>query len=210
MTKFLIVFITAFFTYIITSLKIKTDYKYIREQKWLDKELETIESLWTTLSETKTKVIRCKLHLEQLLFKLSAEEKKEYIQEVNKLFIRQQGNIYNLESNSCELIAYIDAYNSSAELYDALDKKLVFLRPSLQTLFAKIEQKITLIIASQQDIINCDLPALEEDISRLENAIDELKIDLTKVIHPRQPNTFKKQIYAVKRRLIEYLECNKS
>ncbi|AJI75844.1 hypothetical protein BZ13_1244 [Francisella philomiragia subsp. philomiragia ATCC 25015] len=197
MNSILLAILTAIFTYIVTSLKIRTDYKYLREQKWLDRELDVANKSWEYLQVCRGSIlISINTYKEYRYIEGLGEEDKN---ELYKALNFDDSEIKKLQKSGIETqkeYVYIvnkkelnKAYENYIKFEREYNNTRMFLRPELKEPFNEVSKKIyDILLARKRELnIRSDNANLEiyEYYSEVEKLLKDLESKLELVIFQR-------------------------
>lgn len=192
MTSVFLAIITAISTYLLTTYKIKTDYKYMREQKWLDKELEVITRIWEYLQQAKNSIYIALADFKQYPDH-SRYAKNDFIKLLKDLGagenqINQINSSENIQKSLQDFMDKSEVSNAMAEFntfVNELNKSKIFLRPELKTPIVELSKLLKNIIIERDvylDFNNNEFhknkrnkqKEIEELFNKLELSLDEI------------------------------------
>ncbi|MED7819128.1 MULTISPECIES: hypothetical protein [unclassified Francisella] len=186
--------ISSFCTYILTSLKIGIGYKYLREQKWLDKELEVATKSWENLQKFRNNALISVNNM-----KIYPDIKALHVDELEALYKSLELNtsqIKQLEESGENIQKKLQYYIDKKEVYQA-DKSLIefeqefnssriFLRPELKKPFKNISKKLKDIVIDRDVYLdyktNDYYQEKNQKVKEMEEMFRELELSLEEVI----------------------------
>lgn len=197
MISIFLAILTAIFTYVVTSLKIRTDYKYLREQKWLDKELEIVAQSWENLQICKNSTF------------ISIADFKSYpdikflndneLEELYKSIKLKPHEIRQLQESDKGKQKKLQDFMDRKELSQALkdfnnfvhefNKTKIFLRPELKKAFENISAKLKDIVINKSVDLDYNTNNFYDDnkkkVKETTDMFNHLELSLEEIIFLR-------------------------
>ncbi|MEY8766153.1 MULTISPECIES: hypothetical protein [Francisella] len=181
MPSIFLAIITAILTYLLTTYKIKIDYKYMREQKWLDKELEVITTIWEYLQQAKNSTYIALADLKQYP-NHSDYEKDDFIKLLKDLGaketqINQINSSENIQKSLQDFMDKSEVNNAMAEFntfVNELNKSKIFLRPELKTPIVELSKLLKNIIIERDVYLDFNNDEFHKNKRNKQKEIEEL------------------------------------